>query len=504
MPPSLRRSTWLLLLAVFFAGIAQIAVLPPFEGYDEIAHFSSIQQIADTGRIPLYGRDRLSADIAAYPGPMAAAEGQPYRDAARVDISAAGPTHFAPGRSYNWEAQHPPLYYLLMSLPYRAFASFSWRWHMFALRSASWAVAFAGFAWGAVLAQRLLLRHGVTDARLLLPALWPFLFPEFFPEFARLTNDSLCILLVACAWWLALGWLQRGDSWVRAVALGVTLGAGLLTKAFFLPITVGVGALLAVAAARGSRRWPVAALAPVLAILIGGAWYLAKLRMTGSFTGSADLIELQAHGGLLHGLRAHFSAWQYLRGIGGIVAGFCWAGTWSFVQPSRLYWVPMMALAVLPPALYVWRARRWTLAALTPVFFVAPVLAGLLYHQLAMVAETGAGNGTPGWYLHMFAGPLACVLVLGWAGRGVMLPLLAYAGAFFVAVNAMQLAFFSGCLPRTGLGKVSLVESVRCLGALAPLHRVALPDIAAPVAAVAVVALLAACVLAAPRQAGSG
>ena len=43
------------LLALLFMGLAYLAILPPFEGFDETAHYSSIRQIADTATIPLYG-----------------------------------------------------------------------------------------------------------------------------------------------------------------------------------------------------------------------------------------------------------------------------------------------------------------------------------------------------------------------------------------------------------------------------------------------------------------
>ena len=42
-PESLRR----LLLAVLLAGLGWLALLPPWEGFDEAAHYSYIQQIAD-------------------------------------------------------------------------------------------------------------------------------------------------------------------------------------------------------------------------------------------------------------------------------------------------------------------------------------------------------------------------------------------------------------------------------------------------------------------------
>jgi hypothetical protein len=47
-----RVITAVLLLAALFIGLAHIALLPPFEGFDETGHYSYIQQLADTGRSP--------------------------------------------------------------------------------------------------------------------------------------------------------------------------------------------------------------------------------------------------------------------------------------------------------------------------------------------------------------------------------------------------------------------------------------------------------------------
>ena len=51
-----------LLAASFFLGAAAILVTPPFEGADETAHYSYIQQLADTGHAPVPGKDGLSRD----------------------------------------------------------------------------------------------------------------------------------------------------------------------------------------------------------------------------------------------------------------------------------------------------------------------------------------------------------------------------------------------------------------------------------------------------------
>ena len=65
-------ATMLILAANLLFGASHISMLPPWEGFDEIAHFSSIQQIADTGTIPRQKISAISADVEGYAqfGPM--------------------------------------------------------------------------------------------------------------------------------------------------------------------------------------------------------------------------------------------------------------------------------------------------------------------------------------------------------------------------------------------------------------------------------------------------
>jgi hypothetical protein len=285
--------------------------------------------------------------------------------------------------------------------------------------------------------------------------------------------------------------------------LGVVLGAGLLTKAFFLAITVGVVALLAVNASRGGdrREWRRAAGVALIAIVIGGGWYVGKWRDTGELTGGANFIDLQAHGGLLQGVLGHFSVVEYMRGIGGIISSFCWAGTWSFALPNRLFLVPVAALVVGPGIVHVVRLRSREGADWIPLFIVAPVVAGLLYHLLATMAITGIGNETPGWYLHIFAAPLSLILVRGWLGSRVMAALIGYGFVLTAALTWLQLGFFSGCLARTGFDKVFWWRG-DCVVDFAQLDALTIPAVGIPAAAAAVVALLSAAGLA-MRQPGS-
>ena len=310
-PPSAlpRTITWLLLVAVFLIGLAHVAFLPPFEGYDETAHWSYVQELSDLGHGPRYGIDRLSSDLAGYPGPMIYGETPPFEQTRRATYRSfrlagtpaikGGPTHYASVGDLNWQAQHPPLYYALMVPIYRAAHGLGWVNHLFVLRLASWLLAFAGFSIGVVFTARAarLLAFGSAEAETdvrwvgVVMAAWPFAFPEFFPEFARLGNDSLCILLVAICWAFVLRLLSGRGGWASAVGLGVALGLGLLTKAFFVAIGGGVGALL-VLRWWTDRRMSVllqAVLAGAIALAIGSFWYLAKLHETGSLIGSGRI-----------------------------------------------------------------------------------------------------------------------------------------------------------------------------------------------------------------------
>jgi hypothetical protein len=62
------------------------------------------------------------------------------------------------------------------------------------------------------------------------------------------------------------------------------------------------------------------------------------------------------------------------------------------------------------------------------------MLGGLLYHLLNMVAMTGEGAGTPGWYLHIFAAPLSLALVIGWRWPWVQGALAGYGVVFGAAM----------------------------------------------------------------------
>lgn len=250
----------LLALSTLLIALGFLAVLPPFEGFDETAHYSSIQQIADTGTIPRYGQSFLSLTVVDYGlhGPLPYSSLHPPFDrngGMTYAVFFASPDHvaayknlyrkplprfFQPSKQANWQSQHPPLYYLLMASLMTATASWSFVTQLFALRLVSFLFAFAGLMIGLCAS----ITHSTPTLRrsmLLGFLLYPLIAPMFIVEFARLGNDSLCLFLFGMIWAVLLRWLEDEYDSKRSLLLGILLGLGLLTKAFFLPITFGIG-----------------------------------------------------------------------------------------------------------------------------------------------------------------------------------------------------------------------------------------------------------------------
>lgn len=461
-------ATRLLLLAVGLVGVAHIAFLPPWEGFDEFAHWSSVQQIADTGVTPFYGRDRVSADVEAYSGPLPylnPADHEDSRFPTYRDYRAAGsPTplrppigDYRPGAGLNWQAQHPPLFYAALAPVYLAVKGLDWPAHLMVLRLGAWAMAFAGLCIGVLATERRLPEASAWIAPVM--AGYPFLAPQFFPEMARLGNDSMCLLWAGLIWALLLKMSGAERGRLDAVWLGLALGAGLLTKAFFLPIGAGVVAWFILlwlrdrqhpAAPRDSHSAALrdAMICIAVAGVIGGAWYLRNMLEFGDLVGSNDMIQTARRGGMLAGLEKNLTALLLLKGLVTVPVSYVWAGTWSLAQPPWALWASLAGVVALTAVGYVLHLRRAAPLdqplAWLPVLLLTPMILGLLYHLFSSIAGYGR-SVTPGWYFHILAAPVAYAMALGWRWPGLTRLAATVTVMSTMAVWTLQLALFSGC-----------------------------------------------------------
>lgn len=461
----IQRLTLILLTAVFLAGVGVALILPPFEGADETAHWSYLQALADRHHPLVLGRDSLSADLQRYKGPRPYADtppfegngGETYRGFHQHGgaLDGAKPGAFADSATINWEAQHPPLYYAALLPVFQLARGLDFKHGLEALRLVSWLIAFAGLAGGVAATAAF---GGERLAKLTpIMALWPFAAPQVFPSLARLGNDSLCLLEAAIAWTMLLLLNHRLRQPIVWLLAGLALGLGLLTKALFLPIVVGYVAFLVFLGWRKGelREGLIAAAATgVVALVVGGWWYLAQHQATGDLTGGQDFVQLKAQGGLMAGLARNASPLAVARGLAAFVATFAWTGTWSLARPPEYFLVGPVLLVGL--CLWNWGRslsyadRVEAVMDWAPAFLALPLVLSLLYHVLVFIALTGRGASTPGYYLHVLAAPLGLAFALGWYGGLMQRLLFGYTFGFTLAVWALQLSLFSGCAAKLG------------------------------------------------------
>ncbi len=473
------RTTLFMAAAILLIGIGYLAILPPFEGFDEPAHYSSVRQIADIGTLPLRGHSFIDQNVQDYEqnAPMPWATGNPpfYKTGsmtypsffASADAMAhyevyrrlAADKLFAPGPHENWESQQPPLYYVLIAPLMKVTERFSLVTQIFILRLASYLLAFAGFmlGWRATWSHAgKTIPYGVATGFLL----FPFVVPMFFVEFARIGNDSLCLFLLGLISSLSLRVQYGGERDLpRALALGVCFALGLLTKALFLPVLAGYALFMMLRTWRARhhstllrRRFMTLVLVVVPALLLGGGWYLYEFAAYGSPTGSGESILLAQQGGLFGNLSRSFSVYVFVRDIVVILVSWSWAGSWSLARVSPILHFPLLLLTGWIIVSYVWVARRrpCTDPVWLPVWLFAPFFAGLVYHILVVIAL--GISGTPGWYLNILAPFLATAMGYGIerisrnATERVVLGLsLIYAALFLLIVLWSQMALFAGC-----------------------------------------------------------
>jgi hypothetical protein len=476
--------------AAYLLGVAFIAALPPWEGFDEVAHYSYAQQLADGFGRPTLQEGRISTTVESFaqraPTPYLTVPpfdrsfgDLTYRrwfesgNANGVPAHAApsAPRVFAPGSTPNWQAQHPPLFYLIMAPLVAGTSGLSIALQLFILRTTCWSLAFLGYVIAIKASHRAVPLHEPALRKHALAAgvLWPFLHPGFFPEFARFGNDSLVVLLTSCLWWLATSPPAERVALRWYVATGIVLGLGAATKVTFLPLAAVTFLWLAwqvvASVPGGTRSLRIAGIATTATLfLLLAAWvYVSHALDRLSITGLAHL----SHPGLTldRVLRPLWSEpIEVLRGLAGMAMTFAWGSTASSAYPPAVFVLPLLApcLMLLPCAFIAWRGRSIP-AGNVPISIMLTlgVFGGLFYFLLARIALTHFGSGAPGWYLHVLVGPLTYLCCIGWAWLEKRLSWIAiavrfqaaYAGLFMLVVAWMQVTLFTGITFKTATSK---------------------------------------------------
>lgn len=255
------RAAWACFLIAFVNAAIWGVVVPPFQVPDEVAHFSYAQYFAETGKPPPQGPQRpYSPQEEAALGGLyftsvtghASMRGilTPSEDKELRNTLALSPNPLGQGGSTPVTNQ-PPLYYALQAIPYWLSPSQDILTRLAVMRLFS--ALMAAFT---VLITFLFLRELLPDS----PWAWTVgaLAVAFQPTFdfiaAGVQGDNLLFLLASLLFLLLLRTYKRGLTRSRAIALGVTVAAGVLTKLTFIALLPGIAVALALLFSRAFRQ----------------------------------------------------------------------------------------------------------------------------------------------------------------------------------------------------------------------------------------------------------
>jgi 4-amino-4-deoxy-L-arabinose transferase-like glycosyltransferase len=420
------------------------AILPLWEGYDEYGHFAFLQHLLATPTLPRT-TDPISSEVeqslrlAPLPfelrslaAPYVTHEAYwrlPAEERAQRQASLAGlhqvPAASGSGEFRLHEAQQPPLYYWLSAPLLKLLGHASLPARLLLLRWASVLLASLVIPLGFLLCRHVLSSEAAAVAVVAVIAVMP----EMTLDVARVANDGLAVPLFTLLAYATVAFLDHPERRGRAWLLGLVLGAGLLTKAYFVAALPPLILLLAWTVLRkGSRRATVVvnvALAVLLAGAVSGWWFWRNHELTGAWLGESSATVKGVSWLFLLGQAA---GTEWLRVADAIFVSHIWCGGWSFlgVRSWMYHFYEYAALAaclgLVLFAARLFRAAGQERAGIRRGHFLALLglyvffWLGLGYHALANLVNYGLA-ATAGWYLYCLVAP---ELVLAAWGLGAL------------------------------------------------------------------------------------
>jgi len=249
-----------ILILALVNGLLYLALVPPWQHYDEPTHFEYAWLIASRGRLPRPGD---------------------YDQDMRREVAASMiEHHFFRGLNFTpnflsqdkpiWlgvsELGHPPFYYLLVAFPLKWISHSDITFQLYIARSVSLllyllSIWLAGRVMAELLPQDHVLRWAVPGMMALLPA--------YTDLMTAVNNDVGGVVVFSFFLWGAVRMIHRGFSWARLIWLILAAVLCLWTKNTVAIAVLLIPVVLALTMFRGSRqRWAWLAL---------GGWILGLL-----------------------------------------------------------------------------------------------------------------------------------------------------------------------------------------------------------------------------------
>jgi hypothetical protein len=295
--PAIPPVVWLIVLANLAVLGAYAVMLPAYRAADEPFHFALVRLVEHSHSYPNYntavydGRVRGSLPLVSF-----------GKRSAHLTSKAAVPRSKRPSFSaipaaqppvFNVEAQHPPLYYVVMATGLREAQALvpgnllrSWDQELAGARllSALLIAPIPLLVWLTARRLRLSMPAALTAT------LVPLAIPQLQHLGASVNNDDMLALLAAALTYL-VACIATGDTTTRMLVLsGVVTGLALISKAFSFVFPIWVLGAIAIGCARAGKRirWRDAAIVLGTAFVCGGWWWARNLIKFHSVSPSLD------------------------------------------------------------------------------------------------------------------------------------------------------------------------------------------------------------------------
>ena len=435
-----RAIIWLLAVS---HGVLWAAATPLWEGFDEPFHYGYIQHLALNRRLPVFGRTPVSEEIRIsfenaplsrvvntnFGGRYTAFEQywqmpqseqlQRQENLARLPAAAAYQAADSGANPVfnNYEVHQPPLYYLIASLLYLPLADAGLLTRVLALRLLSMCIGLIAVALSFRLAERIWIeRPAATSVPLMLALL-----PMFFATTVRISNDCLAVALFTGLLLSTLRLLDDPALPRRAITVGILLGLGLLTKAYFLTAVPALVVIVLLAGIDRKQALRILARIMVAAVLLAGWWYARNLGLYGNVSGMQE-ITLNASPSLAQRI-ATIARVPWPDSIATMIKQHIWVGNSSFIGLSRaLYQTAYIIIVCAIAGMLITAVRgRMPPVVRTAAIFYLFFAAGLAYHMLVNFELIAGGGGTGGWYLYAVIVPEIVLLLCGLTAAGSVL-----------------------------------------------------------------------------------
>ncbi len=430
---AVRRVLLLLWICFIVRGCFYCVLLPVWEGYDEPYHFSFIEYVAHHNALPTPSTPvsrEVQESLHVLPlsweqrlhvlAPPIYTHDSYWQlsDAQRTELQRQfralppewqGQTGTAPTM---YEAQQGPLYYWLMSLPLRIVPEWTLAARVMLVRLLSLLLAALLLPIAYATAARVLGRPGYAIGIVAVIVCMP----ELMIDVCRAGNESLAVVVFSLLTYALMVAAQK-ESGLWFVIAGIVLGAGLLTKAYFVVAIPAFCLIAAYAAWRAASARTSLLLRAGLGLLIAAAmsfgWYWRNHALTGSWSGEENDVAA-VRGGLGHLLSAAAHV-HWIGGITSVLVSHLWFGGWSFLKlPRPVYLLFVAGIAVAAFGLLRLIAKD---RLRSPDLFVVTTIyvffwLGLLYDILVVSIATGV-SATDGWYMYAVVLPEVLLVALG-------------------------------------------------------------------------------------------